>query len=258
MYAQLGSAYRAKVRSVLNYKNIQHNTTTQTTSLIQALRTTAKMPADNESMKWLEYLYTQNEINIVHLLAWIQLIADKQINRVNTLVLQGPTGSGKSLTLNTIFSNLNTTLLTRNGDQNQFYFQNLLNKTYGLFEEPRISNVTVDDYKLLFEGAPLEVNVKHSDPEKLDRTPIFISTNKPIDYWVPPQDGAALYARTKTFTFTKEIKVLSDRIQNQFMLDAPPKQITAADFLGLYEKYRQEIQTYITSIQNEHSTSNTT
>lgn len=69
----------------------------------------------------------------------------------------------------------------------------MLNKTYGLFEEPRISSATVNGYKLFFEGASLKVSVKHSDPEKLETIPIFISTDKHADYWVPPSDGEALY-----------------------------------------------------------------
>lgn len=156
---------------------------------------------------------------------------------MNCLILEGPTGSGKSLTLNGILSKLNTAIMTRSGDATQFYYQNLLGKTYAMFEEPRIGIQRVDDYKLLLEGATMEIDVKHNEPEKLERIPIFISTNKPIDFWVDVKDGAALRNRCKTFKLTKEIKGMANSYTSQSLLDPPPGRITPADFLAILKKY---------------------
>ena len=67
-------------------------------------------------MKWLEHIYETNDINIVQFLAWIRIIAERKLDKINTLIFQGPTETRKSLTLNTIFEQLNTGIVTRSGD----------------------------------------------------------------------------------------------------------------------------------------------
>ena len=146
-------------------------------------------------------------------------------------MLKGPTGTGKTLTLSTLLKKINTGTVTRGADNNQFHLQNLLARNFALFEEPRIGVATVDEYKLLLEGSKFEIKVKNSNMEMLRRIPIFISTKRDIDYWVPPADGEALQSRCKTFTLTVEIKRLSDRALSQSGLDPPPGQITLDDFL---------------------------
>ncbi|XP_068250641.1 uncharacterized protein [Palaemon carinicauda] len=176
-----------KLKSMIQFHNKEKQSVEKHTSLITNLRKIQKRPPNEENMAWIENMFKRNKIDIEEFLAWVILIADRKLNKINTLVLQGPTGTGKSLTLNAILSKFNTGIVTRNGDANQFHLQNLLGKTFALFEEPRISQITVDDYKLLFEGADFEINVKHQEPEILTRIPVFVSTNKELDYWVPPR-----------------------------------------------------------------------
>ncbi|XP_042889408.1 uncharacterized protein LOC122264529 [Penaeus japonicus] len=97
-------------------------------------------------------------------------------------------GTGKSLLLNALIGRLNTRIITRTGGANQFHLQNLLGESYGLFEEPRISQIKVDDFTLLFEGAEFEINVKLQRPEMLHRLPIFVFTNKEIDGYLDPTE----------------------------------------------------------------------
>ena len=70
------------------------------------------------------------------------------------------------------------------------------------------------DFKLLFGGENFEISVKHMEPETLRRIPIFVSTNKNLDYWIAPPDGEAINARTKTFYLKNEIQGWSDRPQH--------------------------------------------
>ncbi|MPC58933.1 Non-structural protein NS1 [Portunus trituberculatus] len=194
-------------------------------------------------------MFQANEIDITEFFAWFTVIADKKLNKVNTFILQGPTGTGKTLTLSTLLKCLNTGTITRGNDNNQFHLQNLLSRNYALFEEPRIGVATVDEYKLLLEGSNFEINVKNSDMETLHRIPIFITTNRDIDYWVSPVDGQALQSRCKTFRFKQEIKGLSDRAQTQYGIDPPPQHISAADFLAIYQENRDDINKHVEAFE---------
>ncbi|XP_069176806.1 uncharacterized protein [Procambarus clarkii] len=246
MYKTLGTGYKDKIRSILAFtiKKKQQESNAQPV-MIQLQKTTRDTYQDR-NFAWLKYLFQKNNINIVEFLSWFIMIADKRFNKINTLVIEGPTGTGKTLTLGALLNTLNTGTITRGGDNNQFHFQNLLNRNFALFEEPRINHATMDEYKLLLEGSTFEINVKNSDMEPLKRIPIFISTNKPIDYWVAPADGAALQSRTKTFQFNIEIKGMSDRMPAHNSLDPPPGRITTADFLYLYYRNKQKINEFIT------------
>lgn len=178
LYLLCRGNYKDKLKSVIMFHNKEkqktkwmlHHWKLGTTLLL------SKRPPNINNMKWIQCLFKENRIDIVNFLTWFTLIADKKIYKINTLVLQGPTGTGKSLTLNALIGQLNTGIVTRTGDANQFHLQNLLGKSYGLFEEPRISQITIDDFKLLFEGACFEINVEHQEPEMLTRITIFVST----------------------------------------------------------------------------------
>lgn len=91
-------------------------------------------------------------IQLLEFLSFVILIADRKLNKINTLALQGPPSTGKSLMLSALLDPLHTAIVTRNGDQNTFHLQNFLGKAYAKFEEPRITKTVVDNYKLLFLG----------------------------------------------------------------------------------------------------------
>ncbi|KAK8379844.1 hypothetical protein O3P69_019673 [Scylla paramamosain] len=71
-------------------------------------------------------------------------IIDPLHHSLRSCNIQGPTGTGKTLTLATLLKKLNTGTITRGADNNQFHLQNLFSRNFALFEEPRINVATVD------------------------------------------------------------------------------------------------------------------
>lgn len=61
-----------------------------------------------------------------------------------------------------------------------FNFTDCTDKQLLVWEEPFIKGDMADTCKLVFEGAPAQVKIKYRNPETLNRTPIIITTNKPI------------------------------------------------------------------------------
>ncbi|OON15541.1 hypothetical protein X801_08654, partial [Opisthorchis viverrini] len=86
---------------------------------------------------------------------------------------------------------------------------NLLNKTLALMEEPRITQLTVNDFKELLGGNPFDIHVKHQKDERLERLPVLITTNNPLTYYVMDADGKAILERCFYFKF--HVKVGSTR-----------------------------------------------
>lgn len=153
---------------------------------------------------WFNYFAGQGIDALEFLMSVVDIINMKDF-KVNTLVLIGKSNAGKSLLIRCLLDQYNTAYVTRSGENNQFHFQNLLNKNIGIFEEPRIHPNNVDDYKLLFGGESFEINVKNQDQEVLRRIPIFVSTNTPLGYWINETDNIAITNRCKTYKFTKAI-----------------------------------------------------
>lgn len=52
--------------------------------------------SDRLAIGWLESLFDQNNINITEFLAWSEIIKTKRYQKINGLVIQGPTNTGKS------------------------------------------------------------------------------------------------------------------------------------------------------------------
>lgn len=118
-----------------------------------------------------------NNIDIPQFKKDIKMIMEQGHKKINTLVLQGPSNTGKSLLAKLITGGYNIGTVARSTESNNFIFQNLLGKTVGLMEEPFITKMTVNDFKQLLGGERMEIGVKHRDREWLDRLPIICTTN---------------------------------------------------------------------------------
>ena len=132
---------------------------------------------------------------------------EKKINKINTLVFIGPTNTGKSLLANLIGKPYLKGYVQRSAEGNSFHFEGLLNKSVAMLEEPRITALTMNDYKVLLGGEDFEVNKKHQAPEILKRIPVLITTNAPIGSYLQAVDAQALDNRAITIHIDKQLNV---------------------------------------------------
>lgn len=107
---------------------------------------------------------------------WLWMLDNKR----NTLVLQGPSNTGKSAFIkNFIAAHGNSVGYICNGT---FPWQGLTsNCTLGVWEEPLLSTCEAEKAKQILGGEKTSVAVKFSPPQPIDRIPIVITTNH--DLW---------------------------------------------------------------------------
>lgn len=127
--------------------------------------------------EYITEIFEVNDIDMEKFKKDVKMIMEQRHNKINTLVLQGGSNTGKSLIAKLIVGGYNVGTVARTSESNNFIFQNLLGKTVGLMEEPFITKITVNDFKQLLGGERMEIGVKHRDREWLDRVPIICTTN---------------------------------------------------------------------------------
>lgn len=190
-------------------------------------------PCDNptnfeESDEWLTQLLLANNIEPVDFIRCVHCIMNKVEERRNALVIEGPTTTGKSLMLKLICSNYNYGTVQRSGDHSQFFLQNLVNKTVALMEEPRITAITVNDFKELLGGNDFDIHIKHQDDIRLERLPVLISTNHNLGEYIQDVDKEAIYMRCHTFKFIQQIGKT---------VPLPPDHLCTCHFAHWYLRY---------------------
>nr|CDS30830.1 non capsid protein NS 1 [Hymenolepis microstoma] len=71
-------------------------------------------------------------------------------------------------------------IVCQRGEQKAFHFENLLNRTVALIEEPLITIETKNDYKCLLGGERLEIDIKCGARRFLQRVPVIVTTNEDL------------------------------------------------------------------------------
>uniref|UniRef100_A0AAU7P160 Nonstructural protein 1 n=1 Tax=Hamaparvovirinae sp. TaxID=2809447 RepID=A0AAU7P160_9VIRU len=98
----------------------------------------------------------------------------KQDLKKNTIVLWGPTNTGKSAFISGLKTCINWGEVV---NSNTFAFEGLINTQMGIWEEPLISPELAEKAKQIFEGMETSIPVKYRKPTKLTRIPIIMTTN---------------------------------------------------------------------------------
>ncbi len=122
----------------------------------------------------------------------------------------------------------------RRGGHCSLHLKNLLLKTCGLMEEPRVTTATVEDFKCLLGGQRIQIGGKHSNRQWLYRTPIVISTKTPLVSRLQPADGAALLTRVHVYDLNLPIR--SD-LGVEAVIDAPPFMLCTCVLVSLFKRY---------------------
>ncbi|KAM3171027.1 hypothetical protein ACTXT7_017438, partial [Hymenolepis weldensis] len=137
-------------------------------------------PNPEDGAIYLYSIFQGNEINFGDFLQEVDNIIRHKYPRINALVLRGPTSTGKTLIAKNIVKPYNFGTVSRDGDATAFYLQNLLEHDVALMEEPHISMTTVQNFKELFAGSPLVIQVKNRAPQELKRIPCIVTTNQAL------------------------------------------------------------------------------
>ena len=201
----------------------------------------------NEACEWLDLLFTRNryseEKRNIFFASFI-VIADKQLTKINSFVLQGETNSGKSLLMNLLTKPMRPTVLMRQGDASQFYLQNLVNATACLFEEPMITALTVNTMKLIMGGEPCVTDVKNQQSHMIERLPCFFTTNTPLAVDCDSIHRNALMSRSLEFR-------LNARITSTHTIGsvpAAPVKLTPSHIIHYMRLYKKAIDEHIPAI----------
>ena len=101
--------------------------TTLTEEMVARLKTKDKDPQlILQGIEWLEYLFKQNEIDIVEFMAWNEIIKTRRYMKINCLILEGYTNAGKTLVVQSLIRNtIEPEYIPRERDNSGFQFDHL-------------------------------------------------------------------------------------------------------------------------------------
>ena len=104
-------------------------------------------------------------------------ILEKTSGKVNALFLWGPPSSGKSM-LTDLVRKVMVLDAEYTPGRNSYNFSSCTSATLIVFEDmSSLPTTSMPTLKCLFEGRPTQVAVKHKSHQKIERTPIIITSN---------------------------------------------------------------------------------
>ena len=105
------------------------------------------------------------------------MIANKDIPKINCLLLQGRLNAGK-----TYWGNLMTSipdLVGKTIQSSDFAYQHCVDKELILILELALTKPEqVEEFKKITEGLPILVNIKNKEARKLEKTPVLLTCNR--------------------------------------------------------------------------------
>lgn len=179
---------------------------------LDAFSSSEYAPIDVSIQKFTELLEF-NDIQPKKFVNNVYNIINKNLPKVNSLILYGQANSGKTLLLNSIAKScLYYSSIQQFAGKSQFEFAPFADQRVVLINEPLVTDVTIETVKNLMEGQTVEVDKKYSAPVKIERTPLLISSNTLIhNYLVLHKEHADHAIRARSFIYTmKTCPMLKD------------------------------------------------
>lgn len=165
-----------------------------------------------QSMDIFKEWCTHQNINQEKFVRDIFDVLTKKRPKFNTFAIQGPPNAGKSFILRSLLPWYRWWGEVRLDCQGySFAFQNAVDTGIIMVDEPVISPVLVEQFKMIMEGAETYVKCKNTCDALLCPPPVLLTHNEDLGRFVSANDNAAMKARmvhykTKTAPFLEQYK----------------------------------------------------
>lgn len=154
----------------------------------------------------LNKMFKVNNINKDEFRESLKMILNCIHPKINTLWLYGSPNSGKTMLARFICDDFLCAYLTTQGQDSDFYYANMLNKSLVLGEELLCLPRNAEDFKSIFGGCEIDVNKKYAEnKERLSRTPMIITSNHKLAGrgYLQHVDECAINRRCAYFCFSQ-------------------------------------------------------
>lgn len=159
----------------------------------------------SESVAWFERIMHHNDIDPEEFVQNVYRIVEKRLPKKNSIFLFGAPNAGKTLLANSIARSVHfSSTLSNMQGRSSFELQDMMYSRVAVFNEPQISNNSVELLKNVTEGNTVTIDVKFKSGQSLPRTPIICTTNTKfcINCNNAEIHSAAFRARSFTYTLT--------------------------------------------------------
>lgn len=156
----------------------------------------------DESISWFKKICVYNSIDPNHFIECVDLVIEKSLPKKNSLMLLGPPQAGKTLVGKSIAESCLFHANAQNFEgKSSFEFAPLQFCRVALINEPRITDSTVQVMKNVLEGNRVNIDVKYSSAQTLNRTPVIITTNEELCYYTTNRTVNAQAFKARAFIF---------------------------------------------------------
>lgn len=169
-----------------------------------------RLPHDNNPFVQLQLrqIFRVNNVNPRDFVRDLKAVLSESDHKMNCLRIWGPPDTCKSLISRLICETFICAYLNNSNSANEFYLSNLLNKSLASMEELFVTPASVDDFKSILGGAPLDISKKYNEKQVLLRTPIIMTSNHALfgRRYLSPVDENALNTRCYSYNFKVSYK----------------------------------------------------
>lgn len=149
----------------------------------------------NKSTECLDMWFKWQNINAKTFIQSVEEIMEKKINKVNTLLLLGPSNGGKRLIARSLCDAFKSVGVCLQGTNYSFFLENCISTRVIHHDECIIVPQVMEMYKRLVEGADTPVKRKNKVSQMMKRTPYIVTANSLPWLSLPPVDQEAFKNR---------------------------------------------------------------